>query len=200
MNARVSGRGVALFLMQDLSGTQCGRIPSGGSDCERTLPHDLRREQSGILRVSIPPARPGGVALACGRHLPRPGGRPSHGPAGPTLPPVVHHGRPPPLRGVPHPFPLPGRRRLTQKSTAKTPRTPSFGGNLATRQSGNSELLVAKLPGCLIASPSAPWRFVLGGRKNPATERPPGLREKRKGFAGRGLVRHPLTLTLPRIQ
>ena len=76
-----------------------------------------------MFRVPIPPARPGGVALACGRHLPRPAGRPPHGPAGPALPPVVHHRRPPPLRGVSRSFPPPGHRRLSHafhRQDAKT--------------------------------------------------------------------------------
>ena len=97
-----------------------------------------------MFRMPIPPARPGGVALACGRHLPRQAGRPPHGPAGPALPPVVHHRRPPPLRGVSRSFPPPGRRRLTptvNRQGAKHPKWQS--GNLATRN--------PRLPNCQVA-------------------------------------------------
>lgn len=135
-----------------------------------------------MFPLPVPPAGPGRVALACRRYLPRSSGRPSDGPTGPALPPLVQHGRSSSMRGIPRPIPSFGRCRLTL--TAKAPRTPRSSSNPAN----GGTIWQPGVPSCRV--PGTPWvrcaglpgHGELGGlfleEKTPATGRPRGLRKR----------------------
>jgi len=93
-----------LWIIQSLGWTSA-RNSTGGCREAGSPDHDPGRKQPLAPSLSIPKARRGGLALAGGRHLPRPDGWAVDGSPHSTLPEPLHDGRTLSLRSIPRPIP-----------------------------------------------------------------------------------------------